>query len=79
MLELKEYLELISQLTHMKVLTNDDALLGDCEFLSANLYAKSIFGEDALANLSLEKRDGKVSGFFRIRSKAQGIAAALGD
>lgn len=77
--ELKDYLEYICGATHMNCLTNDAALLGDCEFLSANLYAKSSFGEDALANLSLEKRDGKVSGFFRIRSKAQGIAAALGE
>lgn len=77
--ELKEYLQYICQSTHMNCLTNDAALFGDCEFLSANLYAKSSFGEDALANLSLEKRDGKVSGFFRIRSKAQGIAAALGE
>ena len=26
-----------------------------CGFLAANLYAKSIFGEDALANVSVEK------------------------
>lgn len=37
-------------------------------------------GEDALANLSIEKQpDGKVQGFIRIRSKAQGIALSLGD
>ena len=29
-------------------------LTGDCEFLAANLYAKSMFGESALANLSIE-------------------------
>ena len=27
------------------------ALEGDCGFLAANLYAKSVFGEDALANI----------------------------
>jgi len=27
---------------------------GDCDFLSANTYARSQFGEDALANLSIE-------------------------
>jgi len=34
---------------------------GDSGFLAANLYAKSIFGEDALVNVSVEKRqlDGK--------------------
>jgi coatomer subunit beta len=41
---------------------------------------KICVGEDALANLSIEKQpDGKVQGFIRIRSKAQGIALSLGD
>ena len=57
----------------MKCLTPDSALAGDCGFLSANLYAKSVFGEDALANISIEKQpDGKIGGFIRIRSKSQG-------
>jgi coatomer subunit beta len=52
---------------------------GDCGFLAANLYAKSIFGEDALVNVSIEKqRDGTLGGNLRIRSKTQGIALSLG-
>jgi coatomer subunit beta len=52
--------------TNMRCLTPDSALDGDCEFLAANLYAKSVFGEDALANLSIEKAaDGSVCSFFR--------------
>jgi hypothetical protein len=50
--------------------------------LAANLYAKSVFGEDALVNVSVEKKedsDGKLSGYVRIRSKTQGIALSLGD
>ena len=52
------------------------ALTGDCGFLAANLYARSIFGEDALANLSIEKaldsgEDGPVQGHIRIRAKTQ--------
>ncbi|KAK8602626.1 hypothetical protein V6N12_052430 [Hibiscus sabdariffa] len=43
-------------------------------FLAANLYAKSVFGEDALVNLSVEK----LSGHIRMRSKNQGIALSLG-
>lgn len=43
--------------------------------MAANLYAKSIFGEDALANLSIEKPadqpDGTVTGHIRIRAKSQ--------
>ncbi len=44
------------------------SLTGNCGFLAANLYAKSVFGEDALVNLSVEKgSDGKLSGYIRIR------------
>ena len=61
-------------------LTPPSALEGDAGFLAANLYAKSIFGEDALVNVSVEKRaDGKICGYIRIRSKTQGIALSLGD
>lgn len=64
----------------MSCLTPEAALLGDCGFLSANLYARSLFGEDALANLSIEKGpDGVLQGHVRIRSKTQGIALSLGD
>eukprot|EP01098_Paradermamoeba_levis_P006129 TRINITY_DN2544_c0_g1_i1.p1 TRINITY_DN2544_c0_g1~~TRINITY_DN2544_c0_g1_i1.p1 ORF type:complete len:934 (-),score=297.14 TRINITY_DN2544_c0_g1_i1:23-2824(-) len=74
------FLKHILQCTNMNSLTPSSAMEGDCGFLSANLYAKSIFGEDALANISIEKQpDGKIAGFIRIRSKAQGIALSLGD
>jgi coatomer subunit beta len=36
-------------------------------------------GEDALANLSIEKQEGVLTGHIRIRSKTQGIALSLGD
>ena len=38
-------------------------------------------GEDALANLSIEKEgnDGLVTGFVRIRSRSQGLALSLGS
>ena len=41
--------------------------------MAANLYAKSIFGEDALANLSIEcqTKDSMVTGHIRIRAKSQ--------
>eukprot|EP00983_Pelagomonas_calceolata_P062118 1147146-Pelagomonas_calceolata.AAC.2 len=52
----------------------------DCGYLAANLYAKSVFGEDALVNVSVEKQsDGRLAGYIRIRSKTQGIALSLGD
>lgn len=86
--------------TNMSCLTPEGATSGDCDFLSANMYARSLFGayfawflfggvlivaiacsgEDALANLSVEKTDaGTITGHVRIRSKTQGIALSLGD
>ena len=38
------------------------ALTGECGFLAANFYACSIFGEDVLANLSIERLPGAVKG-----------------
>ncbi|GJN06333.1 hypothetical protein PR202_ga24053 [Eleusine coracana subsp. coracana] len=76
----KEFLDHIIKSTNMKCLTPPSALDGECGFLAANLYAKSVFGEDALVNISIEKQhDGKLSGYIRIRSKTQGIALSLGD
>merc|ERR1712194_22287 len=55
-------------------------LIETSSFVAVNLYAKSIFGEDALANISIEKLpDGKLTGSIRIRSRTQGIALSLGD
>ena len=81
---LTEFLYHILTSTNMKCLTNEKTLGGDCGFLAANLFAKSIFGESALANLSIEKPVGSapeapVTGHIRIRAKSQGMALSLGD
>ncbi|EQC36029.1 hypothetical protein SDRG_06767 [Saprolegnia diclina VS20] len=74
------FLQHITDKTNMRCMTPTASLGGDTNFLAANLYAKSIFGEDALANLSVEKLEkGKITGHIRIRSKTQGIALSLGD
>ena len=83
----RAYLAAIVKGTNMKSLTPEKALAGDCGFLAANLYARSIFGEDALANVSLEcpqaiSNEGAalpVMGHIRIRAKSQGMALSLGD
>jgi len=55
-------------------------LIDTSSFVAVNLYAKSIFGEDVLANISIEKlTDGRLTGSCRIRSRTQGIALSLGD
>ncbi|KAJ3360838.1 coatomer subunit beta [Allomyces javanicus] len=78
--QLRAYLKQVMAATNMACLTPDHALEGDCGVLAANLYAKSVFGEDALANLCVERTSaGSIVGHIRIRSKTQGIALALGD
>ncbi|KAF5385158.1 hypothetical protein D9615_000914 [Tricholomella constricta] len=76
----REYLKHVMQATNMSCLTPEGATSGECDFLSANMYARSLFGEDALANLSIERTEaGTITGHVRIRSKTQGIALSLGD
>jgi len=79
--ELVDFLNHIVGSTNMRCLTpHDGSEKGS--FLAANLYARSVFGEDALVNVSVEKKDdigGKLAGYIRIRSKTQGIALSLGD
>uniref|UniRef100_A0A0K8S656 Coatomer subunit beta n=1 Tax=Lygus hesperus TaxID=30085 RepID=A0A0K8S656_LYGHE len=81
--DLHEYLAHLVRSTNMKCLTPEKALCGQCGFMAANMYARSIFGEDALANLSIEKPfnkpDAPVTGHIRIRAKSQGMALSLGD
>jgi len=80
--DLTAYLHHILSITNMKCMTPMQQLIGSdtANFLAANLYARSMFGEDALLNLSVEKqKSGKVAGYIRIRSKTQGIALSLGD
>lgn len=81
MTDLLDYLNHLIASTNMKCLTPQKSLSGNCGFLAANLYAKSIFGEDALANVSIEKAslDASVTGHIRIRAKSQGMALSLGD
>lgn len=79
--ELSGFLDHIVKSTNMQCLTPVDNA-HSTSFLAANLYAKSVFGEDALVNLSVEKKEdssGELAGYIRIRSKTQGIALSLGD
>ena len=95
----RDYLQHVMKATNMSCLTPEGATSGECDFLSANMYARSLFGksliwgfskhdnhmffflgEDALANLSIERTEaGTITGHVRIRSKTQGIALSLGD
>jgi len=78
--DLQVFLKHVVESTNMNCLTPIDSSEKG-SFLAANLYARSVFGEDALVNVSVEKKenDGKLAGYIRIRSKTQGIALSLGD
>ncbi|KAI7974416.1 hypothetical protein EIK77_008596 [Talaromyces pinophilus] len=43
--DLREFLKQLMESTNMTCLTPDASLQGDCQFLSANLYARSVFGK----------------------------------
>jgi len=82
--DLREYLEHVAETTNMKLLTTGAALDGECGFLVGNFCAHSIFGEDALTNISIEKIDpmdpaSAINGHIRVRAKSQGMALSLGD
>jgi len=83
--DLNEFLDHIIRHTNMTCLTpmgDTGASIAGSNFLAANLYARSVFSEDALVNVSVERKEeneGKLSGYIRIRSKTQGIALSLGD
>lgn len=42
---LREFLKQLMACTNMSCLTPEASMKGDCQFLSANLYARSVFGE----------------------------------
>lgn len=44
----RDYLKQVMKVTNMSCLTPDGALSGNCDFLSANMYARSLFGKSLL-------------------------------
>ncbi|CAE7893956.1 unnamed protein product, partial [Symbiodinium sp. KB8] len=74
--DLAAFVEHVAGITRMQVLTPTGALGGTANFLAANLYGKSRFGEDAIMNVCIELRGGScIKGHIRIR----GVALSLGD
>lgn len=82
--DMKQFMLHMISKTNMASMTpiEDFDELNGSNFLAANLYARSVFGEDALVNVAVERKDpneDKLGGYIRIRSKTQGIALSLGD
>lgn len=77
----------LCKLTNFKSISpseNELDLSDSCDVFSANLFAKSKFEDDVLANISLEKQFNPnepiiVTGHIRIRSKSNGLAFILGN
>ena len=77
---LREYLDHILKHTNMRCQAMSTSLAGEADFLSANLLAKSSFGEPVVANISVSRQpNGNIEGYVRIRSRSQGIALGLGE
>lgn len=80
-MKLTEFIDHIVKTTNMACLAPKSIpMMSSCGFVSTNLCAKSKFGEQALANISVHSlENGKISGFVRIRAKTRGIAYNLGE
>ena len=48
---MRHFLDQLMRSTNMSCLTPDASLSGDCQFLSANLYARSVFGMFGIQSL----------------------------
>ena len=46
-------------------------------FVTVNLYSRSFFGEEVLANINVELKDGVATGFLRLRTEAQSLAISF--
>ena len=45
----RDYLKHVMKATNMSCLTPEGAISGECDFLSANMYARSLFGKCSLS------------------------------
>ncbi|KAI0982978.1 hypothetical protein GJ496_006092 [Pomphorhynchus laevis] len=80
--QLDVYVQRICEATGMNVieLPDENIIESEAGFLSANLYGQSVFREDILANVSIEKTaENEIVGHIRIRAKTQGMALSMGE
>lgn len=47
----RDYLKHVMKSTNMSCLTPEGAMSGECDFLSANMYARSLFGQSIVFTL----------------------------
>jgi hypothetical protein len=66
----REYLHHVMKATNMSCLTPEGATSGECDFLSANMYARSLFGK-SFGVSSLRKMNSYSFSLFRRRCFSQ--------
>ncbi|OHT10642.1 Adaptin N terminal region family protein [Tritrichomonas foetus] len=71
---LTDFVNKICQISKLKLISDPDP---DLPFLTANLYSRSFFGEEVLANVNVEMNEGTISGFFRLRTDSQSMALSF--
>ena len=70
---LESFINKITEISKLKPVTEIDYSL---PFLTSNLYSCSYFGEEVLANVNVEQKDGYINGFLRLRTDTQNMAIA---
>lgn len=78
--DMRVFIDHIAKSARMGILTDDAILKNDCGFVAANFYTRSLFEEEAVANVSLIRNaEGDLEGQIRVRAQSQGVARRLGD
>lgn len=75
------FIERVIKRSRMCQVQESEELPAECRYLVVNLYSKNLFGDEAVANISVEKFEemAQIIGQVRIRAKTQTIALTLGQ
>lgn len=74
---LRKFVLELAKRSNVKCLTPDAILNCSKDFLVANFYARTHFGEDALLNVSIESTSTGISGCLRVRGETEGMVKCL--
>nr|Q9NFU6.1 RecName: Full=Coatomer subunit beta; AltName: Full=Beta-coat protein; Short=Beta-COP [Trypanosoma brucei brucei]CAB87383.1 putative coatomer beta subunit [Trypanosoma brucei brucei] len=90
--DMREYVEYVMQGTNTRLLEpypeEDDEVVSAFDgkgdnghrYVSCNMYARTLFGDDALLNVSIERdAEGKLSGMVRVRANKRPVAYGFGE
>ena len=79
--DLKSCLQVYEFLAESMKLSRVGQKVSDADYLAGNLSGRTIFGEEIMVNVCLEKnlQASRITGHLRLRSRSQDVAMALGD